>query len=413
MRLILRPLLRFFSRRCPTLPPQSIAIVALLLSVNLLVWVVAAIILRFHPVLVSPAALAYSLGLRHALDADHISAIDLMTRRLVSLGQRPSTVGTFFSLGHSTIVIVTCVVVAATSGALRERFDGFTRVGNIIGTSISAAVLLILCLANIYILVSLVKNLRSELARAHLESNYHGRATIPTDQCSLQQDSSPPAGTTGGGIMMRLLHFLFKSVDRPWKMYPLGVVFGLGFDTSSEIAILGISSLQALQGTSLWLILIFPVLFTSMCLLDTLDGASMLALYTSQAFSRDPIALLYYQIILSAITVLVSAFIGIVQLLSLVQNVADPQGPVWDGVSAIGDHFDIIGGSICGLFLLVGVLSMLLYRPWRRRMDRRHRGSGLMAGEGEERAEDCEGLASPLGEPDAAEPIVVTKRNKI
>ncbi|KAG5988517.1 hypothetical protein E4U52_006514 [Claviceps spartinae] len=406
MRLILRPLLRFFSRRCPTLPPQSIAIVALLLSVNLLVWVVAAIILRFHPVLVSPAALAYSLGLRHALDADHISAIDLMTRRLVSLGQRPSTVGTFFSLGHSTIVIVTCVVVAATSGALRERFDGFTRVGNIIGTSISAAVLLILCLANTYILVSLIKNLRSELARAHL-------ATTSTDQCSLQQDSYPPAGTTGGGIMMRLLHFLFKSVDRPWKMYPLGVVFGLGFDTSSEIAILGISSLQALQGTSLWLILIFPVLFTSMCLLDTLDGASMLALYTSQAFSRDPIALLYYQIILSAITVLVSAFIGIVQLLSLVQNVADPQGPVWDGVSAIGDHFDIIGGSICGLFLLVGVLSMLLYRPWRRRMDRRHRGSGLMAGEGEERAEDCEGLASPLSEPDAAEPIVVTKGNKI
>ncbi|KAG6300517.1 hypothetical protein E4U09_006797 [Claviceps aff. purpurea] len=416
MRLTLRPLLGFFSRLSPTLPPQSIAIVALLLSVNLLVWVVAAIILRFHPMLVSPAALAYSLGLRHALDADHISAIDLMTRRLVSLGQRPSTVGTFFSLGHSTIVIVTCVVVAATSGALRERFDGFTRVGNIIGTSISAAVLLILCLGNIYILVSLIKNLRSELARAHLESSHHGHATTSTDQCSLQEDSSPPAGTTGGGIMMRLLHFLFKSVDRPWKMYPLGVVFGLGFDTSSEIAILGISSLQALQGTSLWLILVFPVLFTSaMCLLDTLDGASMLALYTSQAFSRDPIALLYYQIILSAITVLVSAFIGIIQLLSLVQNVADPQGPVWDGVSAIGDHFDIIGGSICGLFLLVGVLSMLLYLPWRRRMDRRHRGSGLVAGEGEdsERAEDCEGLASPLGEPDAAEPVVVAKGNKI
>ncbi|KAG5957758.1 hypothetical protein E4U58_005687 [Claviceps cyperi] len=413
MRLIRCPLLGFFSRRCPNLPPQSIAIVTLLLSVNLLVWVVAAIILRFHPVLVSPAALAYSLGLRHALDADHISAIDLMTRRLVSLGQRPSTVGTFFSLGHSTIVIVTCVVVAATSGALRERFDGFTRVGNIIGTSISAAVLLILCLANTYILVSLIKNLRSELARTHLESNHHGHASTLTNQCSLQRES-PPAGTTGGGIMMRLLHFLFKSVDRPWKMYPLGVVFGLGFDTSSEIAILGISSLQALQGTSLWLILIFPVLFTSaMCLLDTLDGASMLALYTSQAFSRDPIALLYYQIILSAITVFVSAFIGIVQLLSLVQNVADPQGPVWDGVSAIGDHFDIIGGSICGLFLLVGVLSMLLYRPWRRRMERRHGGSGLMAGDGEERVEDSEGLASPLGEPDATEPIVVAKGNTI
>ena len=107
-----------------------------------------------------------------------------------------------------------------------------------------------------------------------------------------------------------------------------------------------------------------------MCLIDTFDGAAMMTLYTSKAFSRDIVAILYYQVVLTGITVVISAFIGIVQVLSLVQNVAEPEGSFWDGVSAIGDHFDIIGGSICGLFLLVGVASILVYRPWRRRMDR-------------------------------------------
>jgi len=106
-------------------------------------------------------------------------------------------------------------------------------------------------------------------------------------------------------------------------------------------------------------------------MLDTTDGALMMALYTSKAFSRDAVAILYYSIVLTGITVFVSAFIGVIQILSLVQNVAEPEGGFWDGVSAIGDHYDIIGGCICGLFLLVGLGSVVIYRPWRRRMDRR------------------------------------------
>lgn len=108
-----------------------------------------------------------------------------------------------------------------------------------------------------------------------------------------------------------------------------------------------------------------------MCMLDTTDGALMMALYTSKAFSRDVVAILYYSIVLTGITVFVSAFIGIIQLLSLVQHVAEPDGSFWEGVGAIGDYYDVIGGCICGLFLLVGVGSVLVYRPWRRRMDRR------------------------------------------
>lgn len=109
-----------------------------------------------------------------------------------------------------------------------------------------------------------------------------------------------------------------------------------------------------------------------MCLVDSTDGALMMALYTSKAFSRDIVAILYYSIVLTGITVVVSAFIGIIQVLSLVQNVADPSGSFWDGVSAVGDHFDIIGASICGVFVIVGIGSVLVYGPWRRRMERRN-----------------------------------------
>ena len=131
-----------------------------------------------------------------------------------------------------------------------------------------------------------------------------------------------------------------------------------------------------------------------MCLLDTTDGALMMALYTSKAFSRDTVAILYYSIVLTGITVFVSAFIGIIQVLSLVQNVAEPEGSFWDGVSAIGDHFDIIGGSICGVFVVVGLGSIIVYKPWRRRMERRNQA--LASSVLDDGLCDPEGPVSPL-----------------
>lgn len=127
-------------------------------------------------------------------------------------------------------------------------------------------------------------------------------------------------------------------------MYPLGVMFGLGFDTSSEIAILGISSIQAAKGTTMWLILLFPLLFTAgMCLLDTTDGALMMSLYTSTQLARDPIAICYYSIVLTVITVIVATVIGVVQFLNLALNVAEPEGRFWDGVERLGESWDIVG----------------------------------------------------------------------
>lgn len=165
---------------------------------------------------------------------------------------------------------------------------------------------------------------------------------------------------------------------RPWKMYPLGVLFGLGFDTSSEVALLGISSLQGSQGTSIWLILIFPILFTAgMCMLDTTDGALMMSLYTSTSFAKDPIAILYYSIVLTMVTIAAAMTIGVIQLLTLILNTANPTGPFWDGVANAGDHYDIIGGGICGSFVVFGVTSVVLYKPWRRWVNGKALGSAL------------------------------------
>lgn len=179
-------------------------------------------------------------------------------------------------------------------------------------------------------------------------------------------------------------------------MYPLGILFGLGFDTSSEIALLGISSIQATKGTSIWVILIFPILFTGkfdplsrigtfltpksagMCLIDTLDGALMLTLYTlpstsskqEATYAKDPITFLYYSIVLTGLTVLVAIMIGVLQLLTMIGAVAEPKGKFWKGVEVVGNHYDIFGGAICGSFVFVGLVSVVAYRPWRRRMDR-------------------------------------------
>jgi high-affinity nickel-transport protein len=342
------------------LPGSALAIVLFLVLVNLLVWTACAIVLHFHTSLVSTAVLAYTLGLRHALDADHIAAIDLCTRRLVASGQRPVTVGTFFSLGHSTIVVVTSIVVAASSAAISDQFDAFGDVGGIIGSSVSSAFLIILGSMNAYILYKLTRTLRATI-RSPIG---HENTTSTTSTTNLF-----PAN---GGCMTALLHKLFRLIDAPWKMYPLGVLFGLGFDTSSEVALLGISAIQASHGTSIWLILIFPVLFTAgMCLLDTADGAAMMSLYSSARLASDTIAVLYYQCVLTALTVVVALVIGTLQLLTMVLSVRPGLGgPFWRGVEVAGEKYDVIGGAVCGAFVVFGGLAVVGYGPWRRRVDR-------------------------------------------
>jgi high-affinity nickel-transport protein len=363
------------------LPGSALAIVLFLVLVNLLIWTACAIVLHFHTSLVSTAVLAYTLGLRHALDADHIAAIDLCTRRLVASGQRPVTVGTFFSLGHSTIVVVTSIVVAASSAAISSRFDAFGNVGGIIGSSVSSAFLIILGSMNAYILYKLTRTLRATI-RSPI-----GHETANTTNLF-------PAN---GGCLTSLLQKFFYLIDAPWKMYPLGVLFGLGFDTSSEVALLGISAIQASHGTSIWLILIFPVLFTAgMCLLDTIDGAAMMSLYSSARLASDSIAVLYYQCVLTALTVAVALVIGTLQLLTMVLAIKPGLGgPFWKGVEVAGEEYDVIGGCVCGAFVVFGGLAVVGYGPWRRRVDRWRAVHAPAVEEGEVYADDgLEGEAS-------------------
>ena len=225
---------------------------------------------------------------------------------------------------RSRIVVITSIVVAATATSISQRFNSFSKVGGIIGTSVSAGFLLLLGILNAYIFIKLYR----ELHRVSRASNAERK------EFKIE----------GKGFLFWVLKRLFKMIDRSWKMYPLGVMFGLGFDTSSEVALLGIASIQGAKGTSIWLILIFPVLFSAgMALLDTLDGALMLILYTSSQYASDPLAILYYSLILTAVTVLVALVIGVLQLLALVLNVASPTGKFWEGVAVAGDHYDVIG----------------------------------------------------------------------
>lgn len=252
-------------------------------------------------------------------------------------------------------MIITSIVVAATAAAVRDKFDNYGHIGGIVGSSVSASSLIILGIMNVFILYKLIKDLKKAI-------NSHP---------SRHRDFK----VTGAGCLVNIFRKMFKLIDRLWKLYSLGVMFGLGFDTSSEVALLGISSIQAAKGPSMWLILIFPILFTaSMCLLDKTDGALMIALYTSTALARDQIAILYYSTVLTIITIVVAIVVGVIQLLTLIRNVTEPTWRFWDGVEVVEDHYDVIGLGICASFLVFGGISVIMYRPWRRYIDRREQG---------------------------------------
>ena len=287
-------------------------------------------------------------------------------------------------------MIITSIVVAATAAGISKHFGSFGLVGGIVGTSVSAAFLILLGAMNAYILYKLIVQMNRLFA-------------LPVGA-----ESSPAAlKFEGGGPLFRVLKRMFKLIDRPWKMYPIGVLFGLGFDTSTEIALLGIASIQGSEGTNIWLILVFPVLFTAgMCLVDTIDGAMMLAIYVGPiAVSgvkgdeaeqegmieqgandvnnerlKDPIMFLYYSIVLTVLTVVVALIIGTIQLLTIALHATEGKGKFWDGVAAAGDDYEIIGGSICGSFIVVGAVSVLCYKPWRRRVEERRRARDEMNG---------------------------------
>ncbi|HEY3908374.1 MAG TPA: HoxN/HupN/NixA family nickel/cobalt transporter [Stellaceae bacterium] len=246
------------NRRAAALGQRVTGIYALLILANLAAWAWAALMFRDRPVLLGTALLAYGFGLRHAVDADHIAAIDNATRKLVQQGKQPVGVGLFFALGHSSVVALGAVGVAGAATTLAGSLDRFKAVGSIIGTGVSALFLFAIAIANLIILRGVWRTFQ------HVRKG--GRYV--EEDCDLLLNSR--------GLLARLFRPLFRIVGESWHMYPIGFLFGLGFDTATEVALLAVSATAAANGMSIWAIMVFPALFAAgMSLIDTTDGVLM------------------------------------------------------------------------------------------------------------------------------------------
>jgi nickel/cobalt transporter (NiCoT) family protein len=322
---------------------KLIILYTLLIGGNVLAWAWALVAFHDYPVLLGVVVLAYTFGLRHAVDADHIAAIDNVTRKLMQDGQRPVAVGFFFSLGHSTIVIVASAAIALATGALQDRFDSFKAVGGVIGTLISASFLFLVAAANVLILRSVYQSFR----RVRRGGTYADEGLNRL----LEQR----------GLLGRLFRPVLRLVSRSWHMYPLGMLFGLGFDTATEIGLLGISAAQASKGLPIWSIMVFPALFTAgMSLIDTTDGVLMLGAY-GWAYVK-PIRKLYYNLTITLVSVLVALVIGSIEVLGLLADKFSLSGPVWDFVAALNDNFGSMGYLIIAIFAVSWIASVAIYR---------------------------------------------------
>jgi high-affinity nickel-transport protein len=322
---------------------RMVSLYALLIGFNGAAWVWALIAFHNHPVLLGTAFLAYTFGLRHAVDADHIAAIDNVTRKLMQQGKRPVAVGFFFSLGHSTIVLGLSVAIALTSAAIKNRFNSFEAIGGIIGTSVSAFFLLAIAVANLIILISVYRT---------FQRVKRGGQYVDEDLNLILAQR---------GFFGRIFRNLFRLIEHGWQMYPVGFLFGLGFDTATEVGLLGISATEATKGLPIWSILVFPTLFTAgMALIDTTDSILMLGAY-GWAFVK-PIRKLYYNMTITFVSVLVALLIGGIEVLGLIGDQFKIQGAVWDVIGSLNNNFGVIGFVIIGVFAVSWAVSIILYR---------------------------------------------------
>ena len=314
-----------------------------LIAANIAVWVWAWTEFADRPALLGTALLAYMFGLRHAFDADHIAAIDNVVRKLMQEGKTPFSVGFFFSLGHSSIVVLASIAIAATATYMEANLEVFHTIGGVIGTSVSALFLLIIGIANLFIL----KGIWSAFSRAR-----RGEKIVDEDLDML---------LAGRGLIARIFRPVFSVVSHSWHMYPIGFLFGLGFDTATEVGLLGISATQATQGMSFWSILIFPALFTAgMSLMDTTDSVLMTGAY-GWAFV-NPIRKLWYNLTITAASVVVAIFIGGLEALGLIADKLGLEGGIWNFVDEMNDNLGNFGFAVVGIFIGSWFVSTLVYR---------------------------------------------------
>jgi high-affinity nickel-transport protein len=322
---------------------KLVALYALLIGANLLAWGWASAASYGHAALLGTALLAYGLGLRHAVDADHIAAIDNVTRKLMQDGKRPVAVGFYFALGHSSVVIVVATAVAASATTLEARYPDLFAAGATIGTSVSAAFLFAIAAVNAVVLIGVYRLLQ----RVRRGGSY--------------QSGEFDSLLARRGMLGWVLRRAFGLISRSWHMYPLGLLFALGFDTASEIGLLGIAASEAARGLPLWAILVLPALFTAgMSLVDTTDGVLMLGAY-GWAFA-NPLRKLYYNLTITGISVIVALVVGGIEVAGVIGDKLGLTGGIWGVIGSVGDDFTVLGYVIIGIFAATWLTSFLIYR---------------------------------------------------
>ena len=338
----LSALSRVFQQSSQEVRRRVIGMYTFLVAFNILTWILAFIVFGKSPALLLLAVTAYTFGLRHAFDADHISAIDNVTRKLMQEKKRPIGVGLFFSLGHSTVVVVMTILIAAAAVAV-QNFDQIKAIGGLVGTAVSALFLFLIAAINIVILVDIYRTFR--------EVKNGGE----------YNDKSVDESLNKRGLMGRFFRPLLKMTDSSWKMYPIGLLFGLGFDTATEVGLLGIAASTAGKGVPVAAILIFPALFTAgMSIMDTTDSILMLGAY-GWAFEK-PLRKLYYNLNITLISVIVAVVVGGIEALSIISNQLQLSGVVWDVLGNLSDNFGLIGVVIVLLFIVSWIVSTIIYK---------------------------------------------------
>jgi nickel/cobalt transporter (NiCoT) family protein len=287
---------------------------------------------------------AYTLGMRHAFDADHIAAIDNTTRKLMADGKRPLSVGFFFSLGHSTVVVVLTLLLAiglkAVGVELQDDSSALHQYGGLVGTLVSGSFLYLLGIINLVILVGIVKVFRN-MRRGHY------------DEATLEEHLNKR------GFMNRILGRTMNAIKSPWQIYPVGILFGLGFDTVTEIALLVLAGTSVAAGVPWYAIMCLPILFAAgMSLLDTIDGSFMNFAY-GWAFSK-PVRKVYYNITITGLSVAVALLIGTAELLAIVAEKLALTGGFWDWVGAL--DLNKLGYGIVAVFVLVWGLALAVWK---------------------------------------------------
>ncbi|MGH3598179.1 MAG: HoxN/HupN/NixA family nickel/cobalt transporter, partial [Mycobacterium sp.] len=287
---------------------------------------------------------AYTLGLRHAFDADHIAAIDNTTRKLMNDGQRPLGVGFFFSLGHSSVVfglaLLLSIGLKAIIGPVKQDSSALHHYTGLIGTTVSGVFLYLIAIINVVILVGILR----VFARMR-------RGIYDEDELEAQLNNR--------GLLNRVLGRVTKSIGTSWHMYPVGVLFGLGFDTATEVALLVLAGTSAAAGLPWYAILCLPVLFTAgMCLLDTIDGSFMNFAY-GWAFS-NPVRKVYYNITITGLSVAVALLIGSVELLGLLADQLGWSGGFWDWIGGL--NLNAVGFVIVALFVVTWAVALAVWR---------------------------------------------------